>query len=387
MAGVNGLWSSVLVCCLFVVGLTKCVTPYTPNLTTNIDESLVVEAYIIAPTGSSIKISRIKGLQDDGDYNRVSNAQVTIISDRGDIIATARERESGTGEYVIDNPLAFVAGTMYALDIVVGSEHIQSLFEEPLITPEIDELDWATKSDGYELDILLSTHDPLQKTECYLWRYDEEWEYTARIPVSERWDPNRRDVFPNTPTDNVYYCWDKSPYASLIFEDVRALRDGILKDKVIITHKSGGTRFSVLYSILVKQYAIPYEAYKYYENLEKNATSTGGLFAPQPTDLKGNIVNLTNPDESVIGYALIAKETSKRLYIDVMDVIRMKEPIGERCLDVTSRFRSPEEAYRDGWGIYEYIDGSYTYLRRECLDCRLLGGSKKKPDFWPTGHL
>ena len=382
------LFGTILLCGLFVVGLIKCTMPYDIVGVISTDGLLVVDAYIVAPTGSSIKLSRSKGLTESGDYEKVSNALVTVVNDRGDIIATAGENGFMTGEYVINDPLSFVAGTKYALDIVIGSEHFQSAFEEPLVTPEIDELGWAHRNNGYELDILLSTHDPLQQAEYYLWRYDEEWEYTARVFAGYRWDMERREVVPYRPEDNMYYCWDKSPHTSLIFDNVKSLQSGILKEKVIVNHKSGGTRFDLLYSIFVKQYAIPYEAYKYYENLRNNASETGGLFAPQPTEMDGNIVNLTNPDKSVIGYALIAIETNKRIYINGMDVPRMKADFNDRCMDLPVEviIYSPADAYAKGWGIYDY-GTTYSYRRLECVDCRFAGGSKRKPTFWPTDHM
>ena len=126
--------------------------------------------------------------------------------------------------------------------------------------------------------------------------------------------------------------------------------------------------------------------------MQKNVSSTGGLFAPMPTEMEGNIVNLTNPGKAVIGYALIVMETTKRMYIDVMDVLRMREVFPDRCIDEADLyFTDPEGAYNNGWGIYEWVEVhgrmGYTYRKMECVDCRLLGGSKRKPTFWPTDHM
>ena len=381
----NSLLRNSLLCCLFIISLTKCITPYNPSITTNSEKGLlVVEAYIIAPTGSIIKISRTKNLTSIDNYEKVSNAQITVISDNGDIIATAEEKSAG--EYQINNPIEFLAGRKYALNIVIENEHFQSTFEEPLVTPEIDELNWMSKSAGYELDILLSTHDPLQKAEYYLWKYDEDWEYTARLFTEERWDIVRGLVV-NTNTDNFYYCWDNSSSNSFILEDVKTLHEGILLDKLIVNLKAGDSRFSYLYSILVKQYAIPYEAYKYYNYLHVNTNETGGLFAPQPIEMEGNITNITNADEPVIGYALITTETSKRIYINGADVPYMKETQPYDCsLAPEDFFASPSVAYVQGWGLYLRLGDGYVYRKLNCVDCRGQGGNKNKPDFWPTAH-
>ena len=385
------LFGGILFYCLCIITLAKCITPYKPSDITSSNGLFVVEAYILAPIGSSIKISRSNDLQDINGYEKVSNAKVTIINDRGDLIATAEE--NNVGEYLISNPISFIADTKYALDIVVGNEHFRSTLEEPLVTPQIDELYWSPKSDGYEVDILLSTHDPLQKTEHYLWRYEEDWEYTAQFYAPERWDPEKGSVVENTYTDNTYYCWNSDYSRSFILGDAETLQDGRFKNKVIHNLKSGGTRFSYLYSILVKQYAISYEAYKYYENLHKNVNETGGLFAPMPTEMRGNIINLANPDEPIIGYVIISTETNQRIYIDRRDVPYMSVSFYSECLlepapgeqDIVS---TPSIAYQNGWGISTNDEKTgYEYHQLRCVDCRALGGSKNKPDFWPTDNL
>jgi len=382
--GEHRLSGGILLCCLCIIILAKCVTPYEPAGVTSSEGLLVIEAYIIAPTGSSIKISKTRGLQEDTRYEKVSNANITIINDNGDVIAAAEENNAG--EYTINDPIEFLPNTKYALNVVIGNEHFQSSFEEPFITPDIDELGWVSKNGGHEVDILLDTHDPQQKTEYYLWRYEEDWEYTAQFDTAERWDPDTRRVIPNTYTDNVYYCWDNSHSNSFILGDAKTLQEGVFKDKVIASLKAGDTRFSHLYSILVKQYGISYEAYKYYGNLQKNTNETGGLFAPMPTEMDGNIRNLTNPKEPVIGYALISTEASKRMYIYRQDVPNMTSPLSAECmLEPTPEdgITSPQIGYERGWGLY--FDSQYRQLK--CVDCRKLGGSKKKPHFWPTTHL
>ena len=381
------LLGAILFCCLSIIVLTKCITPYEPVGVTSTKGLLVVEAYIVAPIGSTIKLSRTNGLQDNLNYDKISNAKITIISDRGDVIATAQE--SKPGEYMVKDPIVFLPDTKYALDIVIGNSHFQSTFEEPLVTPEIDDLSWVSKSNGYEVDIILSTHDPLQKTEYYLWRYKEDWEYTSQYYASLRWDPGTRRVIDNTFNDNNYYCWGKDSSKSFILAGAKTLHEGIIMDKVIVNLKSGDTRFSHLYSILVKQYSIPYEAYNYYENLYKNVNETGSLFAPMPTEMAGNITNLANPDEIVIGYALISTETSKRIYIDERDVPYMDSFHSECTLQPSPEdgIDTPEKAYQSGWGIYTNEDSIYQYRLLRCVDCRTLGGGKIKPDFWPTNHI
>ena len=378
------LWH-VPFCCLLIIVLAKCITPYEPRGVASSEGILVVEAYIIAPTGSSIKLSRTNSLQDDMPPQKISNAQINVIDDSGNIIATANE--DSKGEYLINSPISFLPGVKYALDIVTGDDHLRSTFEEPLITPEIQDVRWDYKIDEREVDILLSTFDPLQKTEYYLWRYEEDWEYTPQLYAESRWDPQRYSIVQNTPDNNVYYCWDKDHSKSFILGDIKTLQDGVLKDKLIVNLRSGDTRFSLLYSILIKQYSISHDTYKYFESLHMNTSETGGLFAPMPTWMEGNITNLSNPYESVVGYALISTETIKRIYIRRGDVPLMSIPTNYECFleppgDIIKLLTTAGRAYELGWGMF---DGEYRPLK--CVDCLKLGGSKNKPDFWPTSDM
>ena len=73
-------------------------------------------------------------------------------------------------------------------------------------------------------------------------------------------------------------------------------------DHKLITIPRYDDRFSYIYSVLVHQYALDRKAFEYFQNIQKQIEDMGGLFAPQPTEIKGNITCLTHPEEIVIGY-------------------------------------------------------------------------------------
>jgi hypothetical protein len=75
-----------------------------------------------------------------------------------------------------------------------------------------------------------------------------------------------------------------------------------------------------LYSINVKQYTWTKEGYEFLEKMKKNTEVTGSVFDPQPSELKGNIRNVSDPTEPVIGFFNICNIEQKRFWIKNSDV-------------------------------------------------------------------
>lgn len=113
--------------------------------------------------------------------------------------------------------------------------------------------------------------------------------------------------------------------------------------------------FSYGYYVTVYQQALTPEAYRYWDHLRQNVSLGGGLFEPAPGSVKGNIQNLNDAEEPVLGF----------FYATQTDTIR--------------RLIRPEEVGRPR--LYCYSPG---YQESDvCLTCTLLFGSTlMKPDYW-----
>ena len=73
------------------------------------------------------------------------------------------------------------------------------------------------------------------------------------------------------------------------------------------------------YSILVKQYVQNIEAYTYYKTLKDFSGSDNVLSPNQPGFIIGNIKNINNSNEKVIGFFEVTSVSSARLFFNYTD--------------------------------------------------------------------
>ena len=113
------------------------------------------------------------------------------------------------------------------------------------------------------------------------------------------------------------------------------------------------------------------------------------------------MVNVDDAAEMVLGFVSIVKPVTKRLFILDSEILFYRDP---------HRVPLPEREVpeRDEWTnyyqrgylpttVYEPPDPAettkpgyielYHWLPARCVDCRLKGGTKNKPDYWPTPEI
>ena len=392
--------------CLTVLTLTGCISEYNPVGVVDTAGILVVDGFIIANGRTTIKLSRTIKLDDQfpKDAVYIQNAIIQLIDENNNPIAVADPQITNgkpvAGTYVINELISFNPGMKHALDIRIENKHYRSDFVSPIHTPEIDEVTWAINKDK-SMDIMVSTHDPSNRTKYFFWRFEEDWEFIAPLLANARYDPVTKSVIPHNHLlpDNRYYGWGSDESKSMLYSSTDQLSESVVKNKKIHQIPPNDPRFCYLYSILVKQYGLDKDAYDYFENLQRNVEESGSLFAPQPTEIEGNIRCLSNPGEPVIGYIAITKEVTYRQFIDVAK-LNLYRPDEGCSAELTSEGGTPgevipsrhyptiEHAYGAGLGIYRVLVPGFQYhcFMLKCVDCTYSGNTKNKPDFWPNDH-
>ena len=387
------LYKYILISLIGIILLpTSCIIPFEPQGVKDTEGILVVEGMIME-TGTTITLSRTVSIYNEKSdtffEDLVDNVRVHVIDDRNHVVAVATQQiidGKKSPVYTVPGEITFTPGSKYALDIQIGEKRYQSAFVSPVRTPEIDEINWRKNTNG-SIDIMVSTHDPENKTEYYRWAFEEDWEIMSYLFGYYRYEHTTDEVIEQSmyTSNNRYYCWASDKSKAILLGTSDKLTEATIKDKVIHNFPSNNTRFSYLYSILVRQYSLDKEAYTYFENLQKNIELSGSLFAPILSEIRGNITCLTNPEEPVIGYIAATNEVKTRIFINMADIE------GEDLYNCgAKRFLTRSQLgnlFTLNYGIETYLDVIYICAPIRCVDCTARGGTKNKPDFWPNDHL
>ena len=148
--------------------------------------------------------------------------------------------------------------------------------------------------------------------------------------------------------------------------------------------------------MLLKQYGLSPEAYFYYEVLRKNNQELGDIFGTMPSELQGNIKNINDPDEMVIGYMEVSKFTEKRIFVDGYKDLRGLWKVEnsfyqgcqlsiERPIEEVVEFLKINPGYMPAYGESRNpasADPTHVFLSlTRCIDCSVRG-KLEEPDFW-----
>ena len=374
----------------------SCVDEY--DLPKDIDsiykQELVIEGRILSGEESVFYVTRTIPLTSSMKSDNVTNALITIIGQNG--------YESQPAEFIEDAKYALKteelnSNTLYAVRIVVDGEIYQSNFQPLLNSPDIDEVTWKEYEGG--ISLYVSTHNDNENTRCYMWTYEEDWEFHAEMDIKNTTAiPLYNEKFyPMEGRNNpYYYCWGKQHSSLLYIYSTEDLSGNFVRDKELIKIPIDDVRISYIYSMLVKQWVITSEAYEYYRLMKLYTAESNGLFTPMPSDVRGNIVCTSTPEKKVRGFVIASDIKQKRIFIYSAD-LKLNKSEYTNCLvqipDLNNKY------WKEGW--YNLIntagfvaltmDGSLTegsmLYSGECVDCRKTkGASKERPDFWPNDH-
>ena len=98
--------------------------------------------------------------------------------------------------------------------------------------------------------------------------------------------------------------------------------------------------------------------------------------------MKGNMQNMSSPDKMVLGYFYAASESNRRYFFKDVEGIELNFDNG--CREEGLGRGGWREFTRNDYPVYYTVKaGSVRILSLECIDCRKMGGTTVKPDFWP----
>lgn len=352
---------------------------------------LVVEGYITGNGPTQFTLTRTIALPGDSAIPVVTNAQLQV---EGDDNSTYPLLEQGGGSYGVDT-LALNTAAKYRLRIQTpNGETYLSDYVPFRATPPIDSINYIRTESGVQ--IYVNTHDPTNSTRYYQWEYNETWEYHSAEESYFKFLDNTNPVSVvqrDLPAEQIFRCWHNTVSTTLLLgSSAKLAQDEIYRHPLNLI-PANNQQISVLYSMLVRQYALTEDGYNYLTLMQKNTESLGSIFDVQPSVLKGNIRSVTNPDEQVIGYISAGTLQQQRIFINpyqvlpwiysyscpVRDTIVMLDPASLEFFFKTIGFIPTAASFSTVTGRQVGWMANQGF----CIDCRSQGGTLSKPPFWP----
>jgi Domain of unknown function (DUF4249) len=381
--------------------LISCKKPYLPPVISASSSYLVVEGTVNSGTDSTIiKLSQTVNLSNAGTTNPLQKATVTVESDQNNSYALT---ETNNGKYV-SGGLNLNSAQKYRLRIKTADNKVYlSDFVAVLNSPPIDSINFAIEGNG--LNIYSNTHDPKNNTHYYRWDYQETWMIHSNYDsffVSDGHTIVGR-------TNEIYTCWATDASSTIVLGSSAKLINDVIVNNPITSIASSSEKLGVEYSILVRQYALSADAFKFWTNLKKNTEQLGSIFDGEPSSINGNIHSVTNATEPVIGYLSVGGTSNQRIFIRNQQLPAwVSDKAYPNCQLDTFLYKyvsptAPLDTINQVNKAFNFLNGAdspsnplipvgaigrpggppigYSGSARECVDCTLRG-TNKQPIFW-----
>ena len=363
----------------------NCKEVYKPKEIQTNPNILVVDGTVISGNDSSIiTLSRTRNINDETASLKELGAHVSVLGVSG---LEYPFIEQGNGRYVIDQ-LLLDTTQQYQLKIITADgNEFRSEIGKVHTSPPIDSVYWSQDS-SRNVHVYLNTHDPSNNTRYYRWEYKETWEYRSAFSSTLIYNP-ATDMFDFRGLANqIYRCYQTQASSTIEVISTKQLSADIVNKYEVTYVPAGSEKISVMYSDLIRQYAIPVEAFNFWQNLKKNTEQLGSLFDLQPFTELGNIKCVNDPSTKCIGFISFTTLQEKRIFISHNDLVYWDyQPYYSDCAvdtvmpgDISRYFPPGGPYYNTPIGT---DNGRYLLGTNQCVDCTYHGGTNIKPSYWP----
>jgi hypothetical protein len=373
------------VCGMVLLVLPACTERYIPDVISTPTSYLVVDGFINSQGASVIKLSRTTAIAATKQPPVETKASVFIEEEAGARYALT---EGVAGTYTSASQVLNPA-KRYRLRVntFAGKGYVSD-FAPVKTTPAIDDVTWETTGDG--LNVLVDSHDPTNATRYYRWECDETWEFnTPYRPIVEYVGGAIRPIVTPYPD----YCWAFGTSTAITIGKTTALTQDVVSKFQVRKLPFSSERLQRKYSVLVQQYALSSEEYAYWDLQRRNTESLGTLFDPLPSQIRGNLHNVSDDAELVLGFVGVHSRAEKRIFIDRAQLPRNWVTITgyEYCVPPDTAFAGKLDGLLGNPRLYvpifPFFNNSgivigYAISTPACVDCRKRG-TALKPSFWP----
>lgn len=387
----------LLLLLILIVSFTSCIEEI-DSFVGEFESSLVVDGLITDEhVPYEIRLTRTTKNTDEVPESE-SGAEIVVEDDLGNENAFF---ETDPGVYLSD-PSGFTGevNRSYRLKIrTKNNRHYESSWCELMPPGQIDSVYWRTES--YESPkrgrmvngVVVFADGKLNDQEAPYsrWTYEEDWKFYAlyREDFKILEDESFEYVHPMN-----WICWKNNISHDINIYSINDLSENRIEKLVVKNIQSADNdRLTARYSITVKQLSISKEEYTFWKELNDSEQDSLDLFGKQPYSIPGNIYNIDDPSEKVLGYFQVAGVAQERIYIDHAEAhhadvsIYRAEPC-RRDTTLGSLYMNYDLYYNQrGYGLAELLfpdmgpPYGIVFTDKICSDCTL-SGKNYPPDFW-----
>ena len=377
---------NILILLIFVPLLQACREEFLLTSINN-EKLMVVDGFITNELGPyTIKLAQ-SAHANMPEFIPLSNCIVTLKDNTG-ISEVLSETIPGQYSTAVGG-LQGIVGNEYQLSIITreGEEYETDFqqIKEPIGIDSVyakltymNNLEYFYGLPGY--DFFVNTKSAPEKENYFLWNMTEAFEYDIDYKLAYVETRFGDHIYQNPRYDTLQTCWNTEKVKFFYSAKTTNLSLPQISNKPLHFVSTQTKKLTKKYTVLISQYVIDEEAYYYWQNLENQISNENFLTTTQPYNIKGNVRNVNDSLEMVLGYFIVAPISQKRIFVDRPRVtfyypthFVLTDPVG---ISEYKRHHPPP---------YFWVtlpDGTVALSRRECIDCRSEGGELAKPDFW-----
>jgi hypothetical protein len=239
------------------------------------------------------------------------------------------------------------------------------------------------------VNIYANAHDVTNNTRYYRWDYVETWQHQSVMQTY--WGLNNGLEYPIDPSESTFNCWTTGYSNTIILASSITLGSDVISHALVTGFAKNDPKMDIRYSMLISQYPLDLDAYKYWLTVQKNSQSLGGLFDVQPSQINGNFHCISIPTNTALGYISACSVQELRKFIDNRSLPGWKSNPGFECpiKDIPTDpnnfaiWNYPDTAYQLWYFVSNFPASPIMKITyKNCLDCRIQGGTNIKPPFW-----
>jgi hypothetical protein len=322
-------------------------------------------------------------------FQPVEFCLVTVTDQDGNMIFFTEE---GGGVYSADLPDSFLeVGDAVSLYVMTPDQkEYRSSYDSILPCPDIDSVYFERTSLETEdpeivrpgIQFYLDMSGEPTDSRNILWQVDETWEYWASLIGNRLWLADGSIV--DYKSNPLFRCWKHYPLDHFFTASTRNLSSNEMRRVALNLVTNETDRLSVTYSLNVIQQSLSSDAFNYFRRMEEQAVESGGLYGTQPASIPGNLYNVNDPGEVVLGYFHASQVHEKRIFVHNNNYFEFNIP------HISCEFQPLSvigEWPKIDYPIFIYWEGpfkpSWTALPF-CFNCLIQGGDTIRPEYWES---